>query len=130
MSDKEEDVCDFCESKCSQYESFEGENVQMCDICYDAMPIDEYSGQRVLEIVATVGTQYGNALEIGQETLDNEVTTCDWSDDLVFSDQLIEIGGGDAYVSYNYSDDVSYCEDCGYRYSNDNCTYHNGNGVT
>ena len=118
------DKCDFCTEECTQYETIEGTTTQLCDECYDELPVDMYSGERVLDIVARISTPNGDQISIGQDTYDNEVVVCEWRGDECFHHDAIEIGGGDYQIHFNYHDEVRECGDCTYTYSQEDCTYH------
>ena len=106
MNDNEELSCEHCSEEATTIEVFDGRELCLCDGCYDELPIDEYTGERVTEIVACV-----NGYDIGQTTYDNEVGTCDWSGDDCLQEYLMSVGND--YIHPDYEDDVRSCWDCG-----------------
>ena len=104
-------ICDVCrEEPATSVECLEGVDTDICQSCLDELPTDEWSGELVREIVATV-----NGYAVGQETVDDECFTCDWSGEYAFSDNAVELSNGDIVNREYYSDEIFYCHDCDYR---------------
>jgi len=110
-------LCEHCEDEqATEIEDFGGtENeVRLCDDCQDSLPYDEYTHERVPEIVDNI-----NGYDVGQYTVDHHTITCDWSGDLCLMDYVIELTNGDLIHS-NYEDEIVRCYECGYRHHYEN----------
>lgn len=104
--DNEELSCEHCSEEATTIESFNvGGELSLCDECANALPVDEYTGERVAEIVASV-----NGYDIGQETYENEVIQCDWSGEDCLSEYVIHVNGDEIHP--DYEDDVRWCISC------------------
>ena len=104
-------ICDVCrEEPATAVECLEVVDTDICQSCLDELPTDEWSGELVREIVATV-----NGYAVGQATVDEECFTCDWSGEYAFNDDAVELSSGDIVNREYYSDEIFYCHDCDYR---------------
>ena len=103
-------ICNYCEQNVAgEIEDFGQEVVRICHECDLSMAFDEYSRQRVPEIVATI-----NGLDIGQETYDNEVVRCDWTSQEMLRSRAVRLydSSGDITGLVHPNEDVSYCNGC------------------
>ena len=115
-------TCDVCrDSPATAVECLDGIDTDICEECLDDLPTDEWSGELVREIVAHVDG-YG----VGQDTLDDECFTCDWSGEYGFNENAVELSNGDFVNREYYSDELFYCHDCDYRGHIDNGVWIDG----
>ena len=121
MSEKTADhLCEHCDDEpATEIEDFGEGIVKLCENCQMDLPFDEYTHERVTEIVDNI-----NGYDVGQYTVDHHTITCDWSGDLCLEEFIIELGNGDLIHSM-YEDEIGHCHDCGHTTHNDNLIHHN-----
>tara|TARA_Y100000310_G_scaffold270451_1_gene284295 strand:- start:10678 stop:11961 length:1284 start_codon:yes stop_codon:yes gene_type:complete len=129
MTDNETEKCEHCDSEPVAEVVFLGWMEQtpasLCDDCVGELQECEYSG--------TLHEPDANMHELDDETLvctevrENVCSTCEWSNELCITENMLVMGDGDR-VSRNHMDDTAVCYETGDRWHCDDMIYDENHG--